>query len=339
MTSASSPPFRWLPTVAVPAKNEEARLPVLLTALSRQTWLSHNKERLPVTIALNNCMDRSASTVIAAQERYPRLKINLIEETLPKRAAHVGAARRRAMEESWASLDHHLHAVILTTDADATPEPEWVEANLRAVEAGADAVGGLIIGDPEEEAQLGAGALLRAARHGRYAVLSDRLAALIDPQLHDPWPRHHDHTGASLAVRARVYAAVGGLPALPFREDIAFVRRLREAGFRLAHPLDVRVGVSARLEGRAPGGMADCLRGWIRDAEEGRPHLVESPLDIATRLHSRRALRLAQGLAAGAAIERLAADDLDVAGVMPVDEAIRMLEALIADLEMRADAA
>lgn len=338
MTSDPSSPVRWLPTVAVPARDEEARLPALLVALAGQTWLARNQGPLPVTVALNNCTDRSAAVVMEAQARHPRLRINLFEATLPTGAAHVGTARRRAMDEAWESLDHHPNAVILTTDADATPEPEWVEANLRAVAAGADAVGGLIIGDPEEEAQLGVGVLLRAGRQGRYAGLADQLAALIDPLVHDPWPRHRDHTGASLAVRAQAYAAVGGLPALPFREDLALVRRLRKASFLLVHPLDVRVGVSARLDGRAPGGMADCLRGWMRDAAEGRPHLVEAPADIVARLHSRRALRLTEGVAAGAAIERFAADDPDAAGVMPVDEAILALEALIAGLEVRADA-
>lgn len=28
----------------------------------------------------------------------------------------------------------------------------------------------------------------------------------------DPWPRHHWHFGASLALTARAYRCVGGLP-------------------------------------------------------------------------------------------------------------------------------
>ena len=56
-------------------------------------------------------------------------------------------------------------------------------------------------------------------------MLADHLASLLDFVPHDPWPRHSDHTGASLAVRGDVYAAVGGIPPLPFREDIGFVAR------------------------------------------------------------------------------------------------------------------
>ena len=53
--------------------------------------------------------------------------------------------------------------VILTTDADAAPANSWVEANLQAVAAGADMVGGRIVGDPVEEARLGSGFLHRGA--------------------------------------------------------------------------------------------------------------------------------------------------------------------------------
>jgi hypothetical protein len=152
-------------------------------------------------------------------------------------------------------------------------------------------VGGWITGDREEEAVLGSGFLHRATRHLHYARLVDQLTALVDPLPHDPWPRHSDHTGASLAVRGEVYQAVGGMPALPFREDVAFVSAVCRAGYRLRHPIDVQVVVSARLEGRAAGGMADCLKDWVDAAAKGRPHLVEDPFMIVARLRRRRRVR------------------------------------------------
>ena len=181
--------------------------------------------------------------------------------------------------------------VILTTDADAAPANSWVEANLQAIAVGADIVGGRIVGDPVEEARLGSGFLHRARLHARYGELRDELAALIDPLDHDPWPRHHDHTGGSLAVRSSVYRAVGGMDAVPFREDLAFVSKVRAAGYRLSHPLDVIVTVSARTQGRAKGGMADCLRTWIREEAEGTPVLFESPAAVERRLRRRKAIR------------------------------------------------
>ncbi len=129
------------------------------------------------------------------------------------------------------------NSVLLSTDADAIPTHDWVEANLRAIANGADLVGGHIVDNKQQEASLGPGFLRRAARHAHYLKLVDRLTSLIDPLPYDPWPRHSDHTGASRAVRSEVYAAVGEMPALPFREDIAFVERVCRAGYRLRHPV------------------------------------------------------------------------------------------------------
>lgn len=47
-----------------------------------------------------------------------------------------------------------MRSVLLTTDADSAPIPTWIDANLRAIEAGADIVGGRIAGNEAEEASL-----------------------------------------------------------------------------------------------------------------------------------------------------------------------------------------
>jgi hypothetical protein len=78
------------------------------------------------------------------------------------------------------------------------------------------------------------------------------------------------------------------MPPLPFREDLAFVERVCCAGYLLRHPLDVRVTVSARLDGRAAGGMSDCLKRWLAAEENGLPHLVEDPQTIVVRLLDRQ---------------------------------------------------
>ena len=277
------------PIVAVPVRDEAERLPALIEALERQTWISQTGQILPVIFVLNNCHDDSAGVLKAASARPSHLTLSVIDIHFPSHCAHVGSARRLAMEEALRMAGSN--SVLLTTDADAVPAPNWIEANLGAIEQGADLVGGCIIGDREEAAVLGSGFLQRATRHLHYARLVDQLSALINPLPHDPWPRHFDHTGASLAVRGEVYQAVGGMPALPFREDVAFVRAVCRAGYRLRHPLDVQVVVSARLEGRAAGGMADCLKAWVDAAAQGRPHLVDDPLKVAACLHRHRFAR------------------------------------------------
>jgi GT2 family glycosyltransferase len=345
-----------IPVVAIPARNEEAFLARPIEALARQTILELLPDPLDVVILLNNTTDRSRAVVEAAAAPFSRLRLHVIDVDLPLARAHVGSARRMAMDRAAALAPS---GVILTTDADAAPTDTWIEANLRAIAAGADIVGGRIVGDAEEEAQLGQAFLRRAGLHARYSALRDELAALIDPLEHDPWPRHYDHTGGSLAVRTEVYQTVGGLDPAPFREDIAFVIKVRAAGFRLVHPLDVVVTVSARTQGRAKGGMADCLSTWLREEAEGVPVLVECPIAVERRLRRRKALRetgrmtpsvarearRALGIpqnntrSLAALLEHYASDNLDAPLTTPAVSAIAALEDRIVMLRYLPDAA
>jgi Glycosyl transferase family 2 len=274
------------PIVCVPARNEAERIPGLLRALHGQTWLGANTGALQTVLVLNNCIDGTASVVREIARELPRLSLHVRSAEFAPKYAHVGSARRLAMDLAFALAPKK--SLLLTTDADAVPYPNWIEANVKAILAGADLVGGHIVGDKCEEALLGAGFVRRATRHLYYAELVDRLTSLVNPISYDPWPRHSDHTGASLAVRSEVYGTVGGMPALPFREDLAFVERVCRAGYHLRHSLDVKVTVSARLDGRAAGGMSDCLKAWVAAEECGLPHLVEDPRAITGRLDNRK---------------------------------------------------
>jgi Glycosyl transferase family 2 len=274
------------PIVCVPARNEAERLPHLIEALRNQTWIQTHKRALSIVLVLNNCTDDSRAVVKRIALGAPELSVHLLELNFERERAHVGSARRLAMNTAISMIPDD--PLLLSTDADAVPRHDWVDANLRAIAGGADLVGGHIVGNKDEEAHLGPGFVRRATRHLYYIKLIDRLAALVDPSLEDPWPRHTDHTGASIAVRGEVYAAVGGMSALPFREDVAFVQKICRAGYRLRHSLDVEVTVSARLDGRAPGGMTDCLKSWMADELNGIPHLVDDPRAIVLRLRQLR---------------------------------------------------
>lgn len=350
-----------LPIVVVPARNEEALLPRLLDALSRQTFLTHSAEPLEVVIVLNNTDDGSRHAAIMAAARMPRVCLTIEEVRFSPAEAHVGFARKLAMDIASDKIGVGA-GVILTTDADAVPDGNWIEANLRAIRAGADLVGGRIVGDREEEERLGPHFQRRAQSYARYADLRDELASLIDPVEHDPWPRHHDHSGASLAVRNDIYRRVGGLDPLPLREDLAFVAKVEAAGFLLRHPPDVAVMVSARTVGRASGGMAECLRTWIQAEEDGTPALVECPYSVERRLLLRREIRSLDGFPSSLIKQQLSrlgltpgaespsqtnaqlrarftADDPDVEGTVPVAVAISQLERMIASHKELADAA
>jgi hypothetical protein len=346
--------------VAIPARNEEALLPRLIAGLGRQSVLGRLTGPLDVIIVLNNTTDRSLEAARAASASSPHLRVTLDDVTFPPDCAHVGSARRRAMN---LAAEAQPTGVILTTDADAVPTENWIEANLNALEAGVDIVGGHIVGDPDEDALLGQGFLRRARLHAHYGELRDELAAIIDPLDYDPWPRHHDHTGGRLAVRTSVYRQVGGMEAMPFREDLAFVSKVRAAGYRLSHPLDVTVFVSARTTGRARGGMADCLSAWVRHEADGTPVLFESPVAVEDRLRRRRALRDLAGASPeavcrtlkelqidatiastglqsiGALVERYSSDDPDAPATVPALAAISGLADRITSLRGIAHAA
>jgi hypothetical protein len=317
------------PIVAVPVRDEAERLPALINALACQTWILRTSQILPVVLVLNNCRDDTAGVLKASAAQQPHLAIAVIDIDFPPDSAHVGSARRLAMEEALRTVGPN--SILLTTDADAVPAANWIDANLAAIENGADLVGGCIMGDHHEEALLGQGFLRRSTRHLQYARLVDQLSALVDPLPHDPWPRHFDHTGASLAVRGEVYQAVGGLPPLPFGEDVAFVNAVCRAGYRLRHPLDVRVVVSARLQGRATGGMADCLKGWVDAAARGLPHLVEDPLKVAARLRRRRVTRPSDGgVPMVKAVDDVSDDKASIRKEIDIELAIRRVKQMIA---------
>lgn len=319
------------PSVAVPARNEVERLPRLLTALGRQTWLVEQGRRLRVSLVVNNTEDGSAEVARREGLAWPGLDLSVLEVRLPADRAHVGWARRMAMDMALEAETDPAAVALFSTDADAEPAPDWIAQGLRALEMGADVVGGRIIGDAAEEAALGPGFRRRARDQARYHELADHLAWLCDRVEDDPWPRHQDHTGASLTLGGEVYAALGGLPPVPFREDLALVSKACAAGYRLVHPPGVRVVVSARLDGRAVGGMANCLSAWIEAEAVGAPHLVEAPARLVARLKRRDELRrLHDRPTAARLVADLAWDGLDGIGDTPVDQAIAELETLIA---------
>ncbi len=105
--------------------------------------------------------------------------------------------------------------MIASTDGDTRVASNWLAETWDAVDRGADAVGGDIRTDRAGRRALDPHARRSYLRDVRYRRLVDELASRLDPDPADPWPRHHHHTGASLAVTAEAYRRVGGLPPLP----------------------------------------------------------------------------------------------------------------------------
>jgi hypothetical protein len=262
--------------VAIPAKDEADELEGCLTALAAQ----RHPEIHGVVICLCNCTDDSSAIVrrIAGEMRF---RVHVINATLPHERASAGMARRLAMER--AALLAGPDGILLTTDADARAPPGWISANLSAIAQGADAVAGRAEIEPVGAKRIPAHLHAIDAKECDYARLLDEIRSLLDPDLADPWPRHDEHCGASIAVTVATYDRAGGMPPIPLAEDRAFFNSLRRIDARIRHAPEVRVVVSARLHGRAPGGMADTMRRRIVQVDSFLDARLEPALDATRR--------------------------------------------------------
>jgi GT2 family glycosyltransferase len=278
----------WTLAVAIPVKNEADRIAACLTALSDQRGLGADVQvPFDVVLFVNNSDDGTAeiATALAATLQF---RLTVVTATLPPEDASAGGARRHAMEAAAQLLEHRGGAgLLLTTDADSRVPPDWVAKTLAAIEAGADAVAGTIALDPDDEAALPAKLKARGALEAAYETLVCELEARLDPQPHDPWPRHPTESGASFALTLASFRAVGGVPDRALGEDRALASALRVGGFRVRHAPEVQVITSGRLVGRAEGGCADTMRHRIEEPNARCDEYLRPALDVLRQAKTR----------------------------------------------------
>ncbi len=269
--------------VAVPVKDEAERIVACLASLADQAEVDFAD--VVVVLLLNNCRDATLDEVRAVAPQLPfRLETHSVD--LPGPFANAGWARRLAMEAAAALATDD--GVMLTTDADTLVDEDWIASSLREIAKGVDAVAGYVMANPMELMDLPAAILERGAVEWEYQQLAAELVARVDPELHDPWPRHNQNCGASAAISVAAYRRIGGLPPRPVGEDRALFEALRRADGKIRHSLDVHVVTSARTDGRALGGLSDAIR--LR----GEPdHPCDEGLEVAVTT-LRRALWRAQ---------------------------------------------
>jgi hypothetical protein len=243
--------------IAIPVCNEAERIGACLAALGAQDGAGEQS----VVLLLNNCTDATASIVDGWRDN-PRFRLHVEQTSLPPSRASAGVARALAMRSAAriAARSGTGRFVLLTTDADGTVPAGWVAANLDAITNGADAVCGRAVIDPTEAALIPARLHEDDARECAYSDLLEEIAALLDPDPADPWPRHAENSGASIAVTGCAYHAVGGVPPKLTGEDRAFIEALRRMDAKIRHAPSISVTVSGRIIGRASGGMADTIR-------------------------------------------------------------------------------
>jgi hypothetical protein len=295
--------------VAIPVKNEVERIDSCLLALGRQTVMP-----CAVLLLLNNCTDQTdaAARVLAVSLPY---KLHIKCHTFPSPVANAGNARRLVMQHA-AELAG-AGGTLLTTDADAVVAHDWIERNLMALSAGADLVCGRAVVDPAEAALIPSHLHADDALECELAELLDQIAAKHDPDPADPWPRHTEAAGASLAVTVAAFKRSGGIPPVDSGEDRALVKVLTRMDARIRHDPTVRVTVSGRINGRASGGMADTIRRRMRQQDEFVDDSLEPAIDAYRRIDFRRRVRSAwHEQAAGCAPAKELAADLGIPGPM-----------------------
>ena len=134
----------------IPVRNEQTTIETTLRALVEQRDLHGqplDRRRYEIIVLANNCTDATAALVRRFAARQPTLALDLAEITLPAPIAHVGMARRIAMDQAYRRLIGlgRARGVIASTDGDTRVTPTWIATTLDAIHQGADAVGGRIV--------------------------------------------------------------------------------------------------------------------------------------------------------------------------------------------------
>ena len=282
-------------SVVIPVRNEEHNLPAVIKALSHQ--IDRVGDRIDrnlyeILVLANNCTDRTVGVLRALGDRYSSLQLHVIDVVLPPELAFVGKARQMAMDEAYRrfALVGASGRIIASTDGDTTVSANWIASLLEEFDRGIDAVGGRIMTCRMDSHQkMNSDVSLCYLRRVAHAYLSSQIACLLDPQVHDSWPRHFQFCGANMAVSAEMYGEVDGIPLVRDEEDVALYRRLQKADAKIRHSLAVQVQTSARQVGRATGGLSELLTAL--STGERKDALVEDPVITEARIVMRRYLR------------------------------------------------
>jgi Glycosyl transferase family 2 len=281
--------------VIVPVQDEAQSLTQTLTALANQTCLAGkpiDPRSYEIILLANNCTDESAAIACQFAKQHPELVLHIAELRLPPDKAYIGYVRKLLMDEAHDRLMSlgRRQGIIASTDGDTQVAANWIAATRYEIASGVDAVGGRIITDRHSRDRLPLKAKRFLLQEVGYRSLVAQMESYLDPDPYDPFPRHYQHYGASLAVTAQMYAKSGGIPPVRTPEDEAFYQSLQRVNARFRHSPLVRVTTSARMSGRSPVGLANQLRKWTAMSIDAT--FKVEPADVTiSRFQSRRKLR------------------------------------------------
>ena len=261
--------------VIVPVKNEEDGLLLTLDALRFQ--VDDNGDKLDesfyeVLLLVNNSIDQTYHLATQYQRRFPEFKLHVAEIELHKTDAHVGMVRRLLMDEAYERFMsiNRPDGIIVSTDGDSQVDQHWVHYILKEISQGNDVVGGRIL--PRDTPKL---SKIHHLRDVSYRYHLSRLESILDPCSADPWPRHFQCYGPSLAVTCAIYDKAGRIPPIPYLEDEEFRKALYRIDAKVRKSPKVKVYTSARLAGKVEFGFSVQLQQWGNMTLENQQQHVE----------------------------------------------------------------
>ncbi|MCZ4222541.1 glycosyltransferase [Pedobacter rhodius] len=264
-------------SIIVPAKNEANFVTHALDALRNQYDESGQPvphEIYEVLVLANNCSDDTFKICEHYQSAYPEFRLHTEAIELSPANAHIGTVRRILMDAAYCRLMRKAgpRGVIVSTDSDSKVDKHWVHNIMLEMDKGVDVVGGRIL--PGDTPAL---AKIHHLRDVTYRFLRSRLEAELDPCTSNPWPRHFQCYGPSLAVTCEIYERAGRLPAIPYLEDEEFRKALKRVDAKIRHAPKVRIHTSSRLLGRVAFGFSVQLQQW-NDMSINREQQMVEPL-------------------------------------------------------------
>jgi cellulose synthase/poly-beta-1,6-N-acetylglucosamine synthase-like glycosyltransferase len=235
-------------SVIIACRNEQEHVVALLTALAEQTYPA---ERYEVILSDDGSTDATAAKAMAFGCQQPRLQLKLVQV---KNRDQVVSAKKNALAQAIAASRGEL---LLFTDADCRPSPDWV-AGLTACFTPDVA---MVIGfSPYELPNL------TKPFHRLLALEALSLAALSAGTA--GWGRPASCSGRNLAYRRTVYDRVGGFTQIAqfvSGDDDLFLKLALSAGFRVGYALAPELAVPTFLP--ASGGQFFHQR--LRHASKG----------------------------------------------------------------------
>jgi hypothetical protein len=161
-----------------------------------------------ILVFATSCSD---DTPKIARESRQHCVLRVVQQNAVPGQDNLSARRRQAM--AYARRLVRNDGLILAVDADAIADPDWLSAMLACfADRRVDCVAGRVSHAPNEAAQDYPSDI--AALVAQYRALVVRVEDALDPQAHDPSPRHGQECGANFGIRAGMFDALRTSPAV-----------------------------------------------------------------------------------------------------------------------------